>query len=102
MNNLQKLSDSTFHLLNVSVSDGIFTSFAKVRIEILSINAHIPVFETTQYEAKVQENQPTGIHVMQVRAVDRDSGIYGQISYSFMSQIMMEKFHIDNVTGEYK
>lgn len=99
LNNLQKLTDSTFHLLNVSVSDGVFTSFARVRIEILSTNLHAPVFDKIQYEARVSENQAPGVRVMQVRATDKDQGVYGQISYSFVSQFMMERFHINNMTG---
>lgn len=99
LNNLQKLSDSMFHWLNVSVSDGVFTSHAKVRIEILSTNLHSPVFNEKQYEAKVSENQPAGMSVLRVQATDADQGLYGQISYSFVSQLIMEKFHINNVTG---
>lgn len=98
---MQKLTDSTFHLLNVSVSDGVFTSFARVRIEILSTNLHSPVFEKTQYEATVSENQPAGIRVTQVHAIDEDQGLYGQINYSIVSQLMMTKFHINNLTGWY-
>ena len=101
LNNLQRLTDSTFHLLNVSVSDGVFTSFARVRIEILSTNLHSPQFEKPLYEARVSENQPAGLKVVQVLAIDKDTGIYGQVSYSIISELMLEKFHINNVTGGY-
>lgn len=101
LNNLQKLSDSVFHWLNVSVSDGVYTSHAKVRIEILSTNLHSPVFKEKQYEARVSENQQAGVSVLRVQATDADPGFYGQISYSFVSHYIMEKFHINNVTGMY-
>lgn len=85
----------------MSVSDGVFTSHAKVRIEILSTNLHSPVFKQKQYEAKLSENQPAGMSVLRVQATDADQGFYGQISYSFVSQFIMEKFHINNATGTF-
>lgn len=99
LNNFQKLTDSPYHLLNVSVSDGVYTSFARVRIEILSTNLHAPIFDKIQYEARVSENQAPGVRVLQVRATDKDQGIYGQISYSIVSQAISETFHINNMTG---
>ena len=99
LNNLQRLTDANFHLLNVSVSDGVFTSFARIRIEIQSTNLHAPEFEKTQYDARVSENQPAGTAVVQVLAVDKDIGVYGQVNYTIVSALMSEKFHINNVTG---
>ena len=81
------------------MSDGVFTSFARVRIEIQSTNLHSPQFEKALYEARILENQPAGLAVIQMLAVDKDVGVYGQVSYSIVSQLMLEKFHINNVTG---
>lgn len=100
LNNLQKLADFGFHWLNVSVTDGVYTSYAKVRVEIVSTNAHSPTFERTLYEARVAENQPSGAAVTRVHAVDVDQGMYGQLSYALVSQLMREKFRIDNATGK--
>ncbi|XP_065207257.1 fat-like cadherin-related tumor suppressor homolog isoform X3 [Planococcus citri] len=100
LNNFQKLTESTFHTLNVSVSDGVYTSFSRVRIDIVSSNLHAPIFEKLQYEVRVSENQAPGVRVLQVRATDEDQGIYGRIGYSFVSQAISDKFHINNVTGE--
>lgn len=66
---------------------------------MLSTNLHAPVFDKMQYEARVSENLAPGQRVIQVRATDKDQGVYGQISYSLVSQSMLEKFHINNLTG---
>nr|XP_018896045.1 PREDICTED: fat-like cadherin-related tumor suppressor homolog isoform X2 [Bemisia tabaci] len=98
--NLQKLSETRMHSLNISVSDGVYTSFARVHVEILSANRYSPVFDEPLYEAKIDENMLPGQKVTRVRAVDKDSGVYGQVSYSIPSDYLSEIFHINNLTGE--
>ncbi|KAL1114860.1 hypothetical protein AAG570_007684, partial [Ranatra chinensis] len=96
--NLHKLSEVRAHTLNVSVSDGVYTSFARVRVEMISANKHNPYFEKPAYEATVLENVAPGGRVVRVSAVDKDSS--SQITYSIPSQIILEKFRINNITGE--
>uniref|UniRef100_A0A8C6WT05 Cadherin domain-containing protein n=1 Tax=Neogobius melanostomus TaxID=47308 RepID=A0A8C6WT05_9GOBI len=56
--------------LNVSVSDGVFTSTAQVHVKVLGANLFNPVFEQNLYEAEIRENAPSGIKVIQVRISD--------------------------------
>lgn len=75
------------YMLNVSVSDGLFTSMAQVNIRILGANLYNPVFSQRFYLAEIQENVPIGAKVIQVQATDEDFGVFGQITYSFISDL---------------
>ncbi|XP_051541220.1 protocadherin Fat 3-like [Myxocyprinus asiaticus] len=80
--------------LNVSVSDGVFTNTAQVNIQVLGANLYNPVFSQRFYLAEVRENAPAGTRVLQVRATDEDSGIFGQITYSFINDLGKTQFNI--------
>ncbi|KAM9846402.1 protocadherin Fat 3 [Aulostomus maculatus] len=84
----------SYHL-NVSVSDGVFTNTAQVIIRVLGANLYSPVFSQRFYLAEVQENAPAGTMVIQVRATDEDSGLFGQITYSFINDLGKSQFTID-------
>ncbi|XP_041850205.1 LOW QUALITY PROTEIN: protocadherin Fat 3a [Melanotaenia boesemani] len=81
--------------LNVSVSDGVFTSTAQVHVKVLGANLHSPVFEQNTYEAELRENAAVGTVVMQLKATDADPGVFGQITYSFLNDVGNDKFSID-------
>uniref|UniRef100_A0A665TWY8 FAT atypical cadherin 3b n=1 Tax=Echeneis naucrates TaxID=173247 RepID=A0A665TWY8_ECHNA len=81
--------------LNVSVSDGVFTNTAQVIVRVLGANLYSPVFSQRFYLAEVQENAPPGSKVIQVRATDEDSGLFGQITYSFINDLGKTQFLID-------
>ncbi|XP_068572025.1 protocadherin Fat 3 [Cebidichthys violaceus] len=81
--------------LNVSVSDGVFTNTAQVIVRVLGANLYSPVFSQRFYLAEVQENTPPGFKVIQVRATDEDSGLFGQITYSFINDLGKTQFTID-------
>nr|CAD7568523.1 unnamed protein product [Timema californicum] len=100
LRNLQNFVDPREHTLNVSVTDGVHTSFARVKIELLPANRHNPSFPQVQVEAKVMENLPHGTFVTKVTATDEDFGINGEITYSITSDMMRETFRIDKKTGE--
>jgi len=102
VSNLNKLTTVKEHVLNVSVSDGVYTSFSRVRIEMLSTNRHSPVFEKLQYDGRILENQLSGTAIIRVQAIDDDTGPYGEVSYSIPSKKMSKIFNINNITGMYK
>lgn len=66
---------------------------------MVSANRHGPLMERHQYDTKVGENLPAGQPVATVKATDPDTGSYGQLSYSIPSQISLQTFSINNVTG---
>jgi protocadherin Fat 1/2/3 len=97
--NMQNFAERSATVLNVSVTDGVYTSFTRVKIEILPANRNNPVFPQLQIDVKVVENQPHGTLVTQVAATDKDFGIYGDIMYSIPSDLLREIFEIDKRTG---
>ncbi len=78
----------------MSVSDGVFTNTAQVNIRVMGANLYSPVFSQRFYLAEVRENAPAGTKVIQVRATDEDSGIFGQIMYSFINDLGKTQFYI--------
>uniref|UniRef100_A0A3B5AFA8 FAT atypical cadherin 3 n=1 Tax=Stegastes partitus TaxID=144197 RepID=A0A3B5AFA8_9TELE len=81
--------------LNVSVSDGVFTSTAQVHVKVLEANLHNPVFGQNMYEAELRENAAVGTKVIQVKATDADPGMFGHITYSFVNDMGKDQFSID-------
>ncbi|XP_014210543.1 fat-like cadherin-related tumor suppressor homolog [Copidosoma floridanum] len=98
--NMQSFAVGHSASLNVSVSDGVYTSYARLKIDILPANRHAPAFQLPLLEASVPENQLAGRLVTTVRAEDRDFGEYGTIHYSIASELMAELFHVDPESGQ--
>lgn len=98
--NMQNFGDTQIAVLNVSVTDGVYTSYTRVKISILPANLHNPHFEQLVYEAKVNENQLAGRLVASVRAKDDDFGRYGKLTYAIVSDEMREVFDIDAEAGD--
>lgn len=98
--NLQNFGDAVQYLLNVSVSDGVYTSFSRVRIEILPANRNNPIFPQPQIEVKIMENLPRGSFVTKVTATDADFGSYGTLNYFISSELMREYFEVNKTSGD--
>lgn len=98
--NMQNFGEQKLSMLNVSVTDGVYTSFTRVKIEILPANRHNPKFLNPVVEVVVLENQLPGRLVTNVLAVDEDFGEYGMVTYTIMSELMKEVFDINKHTGE--
>ncbi|XP_061923839.1 protocadherin Fat 3a isoform X6 [Entelurus aequoreus] len=78
-----------------SVSDGVFTNTAQVHVKVLAANLYSPIFGQNVYEAELRENAVVGTKVMQVKAADADPHVYGQVMYSFVSDVGKNQFSID-------
>lgn len=70
---------------------------AKVDVEVLDVNDNSPVFEFDTYNITVMENLPIGFTVVQVYALDEDSGENGQFFYKLAEE--SDAFNIDPKTG---
>ncbi|XP_057206378.1 protocadherin Fat 3a isoform X2 [Triplophysa rosa] len=81
--------------LNVSVSDGVFTSTAQVHVQVERANLHAPQFTQGLYEADVRENAPAGSKVIVIKAQDADPGPYGDVRYIVLSDAARDLFSID-------
>lgn len=97
--NSQKLRETSDHVLNISVSDGVFTAYTRLLVSITPVNAHSPTFKVAQYSARVRENGPIKTSVAQVSAWDVDSGRYGDVTYHFIGDMAHNFFRINENTG---
>ncbi|GLV44546.1 kugelei [Carabus blaptoides fortunei] len=98
--NLGNFGTERATLLNISVSDGVYTNFARLKVDLLPANLHSPVFTTSFMEAAVAENKPSGQYVTTVKATDEDFGEFSTVVYSIHSAFLNEKFNIDKVSGK--
>ncbi|XP_063909336.1 fat-like cadherin-related tumor suppressor homolog isoform X5 [Zophobas morio] len=100
LTNLANFGNENTMILNVSVSDGVYTNFARLKVELLPANLHPPKFDKFIVDVQVPENQPPDFPVTVVKATDDDFGEFGAISYSIHSDLLSETFKIDKVTGK--
>uniref|UniRef100_A0A8C9UTT2 FAT atypical cadherin 1 n=1 Tax=Spermophilus dauricus TaxID=99837 RepID=A0A8C9UTT2_SPEDA len=93
LSNLRRHTLKPFYSLNISVSDGVFRSSAQVHITVIGGNLHSPVFLQNEYEVELAENAPLHTLVIEVKATDRDSGIYGLITYHIVNDFAKDRFY---------
>lgn len=58
--NMQNFAEKHITVLNISVTDGVYTSFTRVKINILPGNLNNPNFAHLSYDVKVNENMLAG------------------------------------------
>ena len=92
-------TQSQFELV-IEATDGLFSSFANVTINVLDQNDLEPVFLSSSYSAVVNESLPVGSSILQVRAVDGDSGSNAEIEYILNSAEVSVPFGVNSQTGE--
>ncbi|XP_073689040.1 protocadherin gamma-A12 [Garra rufa] len=95
------------HFLTLSGVDGgrpFRSGTASIHIHVLDANDNVPVFARSVYKVRVQENSARGTVLVKLNATDLDSGIYGEISYSFshVPDKTRGVVKIDHMTGEVK
>lgn len=72
---------SGYQLL-VEASDGKFNSTANVSIQVEDVNDNAPYFTKKLFTATILDDFPIGSVVMNVTALDNDSGSNGHVTYS--------------------
>lgn len=86
--------------LTVQANDGGSPSLSgkcHVVIKVLDKNDNSPVFQPSTLKAKVPEGSPVGTFVIQVTALDKDSGLNADLTYSLVNNYA--RFRIDPKTG---
>uniref|UniRef100_A0A8C5M2M9 Cadherin domain-containing protein n=1 Tax=Leptobrachium leishanense TaxID=445787 RepID=A0A8C5M2M9_9ANUR len=68
----------------------------QVNVTVQDINDNPPVFSSSQYQAKVEEDAPVGSSVLKVEATDRDEGANAAIRYQLAEGT---PFQIDPESG---
>ncbi|XP_065362033.1 fat-like cadherin-related tumor suppressor homolog [Calliphora vicina] len=99
LQNKQRLQNHKQTILNISVSDGLHTSFARVKINLLPENIYSPVFEKQVYDAFIYENENHDKFILKVKALDNDFGPYATLTYEIIGDDMNAIFTIDKITG---
>ncbi|KAJ8945175.1 hypothetical protein NQ314_009307, partial [Rhamnusium bicolor] len=100
LTNLANFGNQLITLLNISVSDGVYTNFARLKVELLSANLHPPHFQDIIRDVQIPENHLPGLPVATVNATDDDMGEFGTITYSIHSDLLNEVFAIDKNSGK--
>ncbi|XP_032363306.1 protocadherin Fat 3 isoform X3 [Etheostoma spectabile] len=84
-----------------------YVTSADIEVKVLDLNDNKPAFEANSYDATVMEGTSIGTRIIQVQALDPDSGGNGQVTYSLGTLIQSEAdsetlfgtFSIDSNTG---
>ena len=81
--------------------DDIQITEKAINISVLDINDHAPEFPKEMYEVQQQENTGTGTSPLQISAVDKDTGVNGEVEYSLQAIGLYgnNMLDIDPVTG---
>uniref|UniRef100_U3FY49 Protocadherin Fat 2 n=1 Tax=Callithrix jacchus TaxID=9483 RepID=U3FY49_CALJA len=90
----KKHLDSSYNL-RVGASDGVFRATVPVYINTTNANKYSPEFQQHLYEAELAENAMVGTKVIDLLAIDKDSGPYGTIDYTIINKLASEKFSIN-------
>ncbi|XP_062941472.1 protocadherin Fat 2 [Cynocephalus volans] len=90
----KKHLDSSYNL-RVGASDGVFRATVPVYINTTNANKYSPEFQQHVYEAELAENAKVGTKVIELLAIDKDSGPYGTVDYTIINKLASEKFSID-------
>ncbi|EPY88630.1 FAT tumor suppressor 2, partial [Camelus ferus] len=94
----KKHLDSSYNL-RVGASDGVFRATVPVYINTTNANKYSPEFQQHVYEAELAENAKVGTKVIELLAIDKDSGPYGTVDYTIINKLAGEKFSI-NPSGQ--
>uniref|UniRef100_A0A4W3IGZ8 Protocadherin-16 n=1 Tax=Callorhinchus milii TaxID=7868 RepID=A0A4W3IGZ8_CALMI len=99
-------------ILTVQAVDGGITNqkmaFSVLYIDVLNENDNIPYFAFPTLNCTVRENEPIHTSVCAVHALDHDTGIFGQLTYSILPSPSIndsmpkdeKNFGIDPLTGD--
>nr|XP_060634795.1 protocadherin-23 [Anolis sagrei ordinatus] len=90
---------SAYDLLVKATDGGGLSAQAFVRIEIEDINDNHPVFHPSTYIASISSHTQPGTEIINVVATDKDSGIYGVVTYELVPGDLSSLFTVDPSTG---
>lgn len=62
------------------------SSTAKIFVTIINVNDQDPKFEQESYNASLKENALPGTPIIAVKAIDRDEGDFGNVTYSIVGE----------------
>lgn len=90
------------YFLTIQATDGgtpPLSNRANVNITVIDSNDNSPVFNQVSYSARIREDAQIGDRIIQVTAIDLDSGENGRITYSLETGNRENHFVIDPSNG---
>ncbi|KAJ7421755.1 hypothetical protein WISP_41297 [Willisornis vidua] len=98
------------HTLVVRATDTLGGHFAlvPVAIEVKDVNDNKPYFPVEVLSASIRENLPPGTLVTTLRAIDADTGAFGELRYTVLEQVLgdplmgdgQDAFAVNRSSGE--
>lgn len=79
--------DRRFYMFEVQAMDGgvpALSSRTRVELSVRDENDNTPMFVGSQFQATIEENLPSHTSVMQLSAIDNDSGSNSDLTYSII------------------
>ncbi|CAL8106930.1 unnamed protein product [Orchesella dallaii] len=97
----ERLKEINFTLVAEEVSSPQRTAQVPVTVHINDQNDNFPEFERNVYQVTLNENSSPGTTVVQVKAVDKDSGVFGTegIRYTSLTGSIANELNLDPMTG---
>ncbi|ESO89853.1 hypothetical protein LOTGIDRAFT_124131, partial [Lottia gigantea] len=91
----------TTYSIIIEARDGTgLTDSLTLSITLTDENDHTPQFTQNTYTPAVDEDKTVGFIVNTVQAIDKDSGVNGQVTYSIVSGDGVGSFNIDSTSGD--
>ena len=90
-----ELQDS--YVLNISVTDGLHTSYTKVKVTVIDLNDNGPEFSVKEITHDISVDTPIGEVILRAHAVDVDKGMNGFVTHWIIGGD--GKFHLDPFSG---
>lgn len=81
------------------IPQGGLSAQAFVRVEVEDVNDNEPVFNPSTYGTSISGQTQSGTEIINVFATDRDSGIYGTVTYELIPGDLSSLFTIDSASG---
>ncbi|KAM6981316.1 protocadherin Fat 4 [Aplochiton taeniatus] len=76
-----------------------YSSYQRLEVNVLDVNDNPPLFEREPFHASILENLSPQ-RVLMVSAVDRDSGLNGQLDYAIVEGNKENSFSVNRASGE--
>ncbi|XP_043275880.1 protein dachsous [Venturia canescens] len=93
---------STYTFLVVAADGSSYDAkrtYVPVEINVGDVNDNAPIFEEYPFKSVVPTDIQPGQNIIQVKATDADTGLNGEITYTFLREGEKPKFRIHPTTG---
>ncbi|KAM6972438.1 protocadherin-23 [Aplochiton taeniatus] len=90
---------TTYDMLVKAEDPGGLSGQTYVHIEVEDLNDNAPVFNPDTYATSVSIHAQPGTEILNVVATDRDSGSFGEVTYSILPGDLSSVFSVEKTTG---